>query len=283
MGNQTTKQGYIYFPDGAQVSIKESGAGSFTDLGVITTAVTNTLNWEENVVNTANRGQLQKQIRNMTMDGGFTLISLDPVGIQKLSGGFMTTNTVAGTLVSSIDDQVIAAGWSNVTPIDLSLVETGASNIGRLTAVPTITSVTGATAGALAANDDYTIVANANSSSGYSIVLNTAGSAGVTTAEVVTIAYTSATPVASTQITGGATTAILEAAAIRIKHTDDNAKVRQLDLYAVDMNSGGFQFNFKGANEDGVEEMPLTFTAKLDTSRTSGDQLFSWTIEAGAE
>lgn len=283
MPNQTTKQGFIYFPDGAQVSIKESGAGSFTDLGVITTAVTNTLNWEENVVNTANRGQLEKQIRNMTMEGGFTLISLDPDGIQKLSGGFMTTTDIPGTIVSTIDDQEIAAGWSDVTPINLSVIETGSVALGRLTAAPVIASVIGATAGALAANDDYTIVSDSNSSTGYSIVLNTAGAAGVVTGEVVTIAYTSAVPVESTTVTGGSTTYTLEASAIRIKHTDDNTKVRQLDLYAVDMNSGGFQFNFKGANEDGVEEMPLTFTAKLDTTRTSGDQLFSWTTEAGAQ
>jgi hypothetical protein len=283
MGNQTTKEGYIYFPDGAQVLIKEAGAGSFTDLGVITTAVTNTLNWEENVVNTANRGQLQKQIRNMTMEGGFTLISLDPNGIQKLSGGFMQTTSVPGSSVTSIDDQTISAGWSDVSNINLSVVETGSVDIGRLTAAPVIASVTADSSGALTANDDYTIVADTNSSSGYSIVLNTAGTKTVSTTEVITIEYTSAIPVASTVVTAGSTTAILEAAAMQIKHTDDNGKVRKLDLYAVDTNSGGFQFNFKGANEDGVEEMPLTFTAKLDTSRTSGDQLFSWTVETGAE
>lgn len=279
---QTTQKAYVYYPDGAKVSVKEFGASVYTDVGAINSAVTNTLNWEENTINTANAGELDKQIRRMTMEGAFTLINLNPDGVSKLSGGFLTTSTVAGTPVTTLDNQVIAAGWTDVSNIELSLVETGASNIGRLTAPPTITSVTGATAGVLAANNDYVITEDPQSVSGYSIVLNTAGTAGVTTTEEVTIVFSSATPVASTVVTGGASTYVLKAAAIRITHTDDNGKIRQLDLYSVDSNSGGFQFNFKGANEDGVEEMPLAYTAKLDTSRTSGDQLFSWTVESGA-
>ena len=69
---------------------------------------------------------------------------------------------------------------------------------------------------------------------------------------------------------------------MQITHTDDNGKIRRLSLPSVNPSTGGFQFNFKGANEDGVEEMPLTFTAKLDTSLVSGRQLMEWVIEDGA-
>lgn len=278
---QTTAKSYVYFPDGAKVSVKESGASVFTDVGAINSAVTNTLNWEENQVNTANAGLLAKQIRNMTMEGGFTLINLDPNGVQKLSGGFLTVTDVAGTpFIDAPDQTVLSGAWSDVTPIQLAPT-TAAGVAVRATALA-LTSVTGSVDGALVANDDYTLIEDSNSYSGWSIVPNTAGTNLTTVVQDLTIDYGSITPVDSTVVSGGASTFVLQSAAIRITHTDDNGKIRQLDLYAVDANSGGFQFNFKGANEDGVEEMPLTFTARLDTSRTSGDQLFSWTVEDGA-
>jgi hypothetical protein len=56
-----------------------------------------------------------------------------------------------------------------------------------------------------------------------------------------------------------------------------------LELFSVDTGSGGIQFNFKGANADGTEEMPISYMAKIDTSRTNGRQLAAWTIETGAE
>ena len=34
---------------------------------------------------------------------------------------------------------------------------------------------------------------------------------------------------------------------------------------------------------DGAEIMPFTYEAKLDTTRTNGDQLAQWTYETGAE
>ena len=62
----------------------------------------------------------------------------------------------------------------------------------------------------------------------------------------------------------------------------DNSKVRELELFSVDPNSGGFQFNFKGANSDGIESMPLSFTAKLNSAKTTGRQLFSYKVDSGA-
>lgn len=52
---------------------------------------------------------------------------------------------------------------------------------------------------------------------------------------------------------------------------------RELELFAVYSDSGAFNFNFKGANEDGTEEMAVSFTAQLDTNKTDGEQLLKWT------
>jgi hypothetical protein len=130
---------------------------------------------------------------------------------------------------------------------------------------------------------DYMIVADAGTYSGWSIIFNSVGMATLDPkTKTIEITYAANTPVASTTLYAGASTATLTAYAMQITHTDDNGKIRRLELFSVDANSGGFQFNFKGANEEGLEEMPLTFMAKLDTSLTSGRQLMAWTVETNA-
>ncbi|MCP3683114.1 MAG: hypothetical protein GY861_10525, partial [bacterium] len=268
MPAQTTTTSNIYFPDGALVGVKAEGDGSYTDVGAISTAVTATLNWNENQFETANAGKTDKQVKELTIEGGFTLINLNPTGVQKLSGGLFEEVTVAGTSVTSIDNQVIASGAaSDVTPYSLVITETSADPL-IVSSALVIASVTGATDGALTANDDYTIIDDAGSYSGKAIVFNTAGTNLTTMAQVITIVYTSVTPVASTTIYCGTSTYVLSSYAMQITHTDTDGKIRRLELYSVDPNSGGFQFNFKGANEDGTEEMPLTYTARIDTSLT---------------
>jgi len=279
---QTAKTANIYFPDGALVSVKAVGEGSYTDVGAINSPIANTLTWTENQVETANAGKTAKQIKSMIMDGSMTLINLEAESVSRLSGGVLTEVITAGGAFTDAPDEVISSGSygdvqaTNLNPTTLA----GASVRAVLLA---LTSITGSVDGALIADNDYTLITDPNSPSGFSIILNTAGTNLTTIVQDITVDYGSITPVASTKLTGGHSTFIMNAVAMKITHTDDNGKLRQVELYSVDMNSGGFQFNFKGANEDGVEEMPLAFTAKLDTSRTNGDQLFAWTIEDGAQ
>lgn len=282
MPAQTTVTGNVYFPDGAKVQVKESGAGSYTDIGVLGSDINLALNWDENEVISANAGTLLKQIRNMTVAGDFTLWNISPSIVPKLSGGLMETVTTAGASVSSIDDQVIASGAaSDKTPYNLSIVETGGAAL-RVESSLVIAGVTGDTDGALTEDDDYIIIDDATSSSGKSIVFNTAGTALTTLAQEITVEYTSLTPVARTTNYVGTSTATLAAYAIKITHTDSNSKIREFEIFSADTNSGGFTFGFKGANSDGVEEMPISFTGKVDTGLVDGRQLFAWVIDEGA-
>jgi hypothetical protein len=146
-----------------------------------------------------------------------------------------------------------------------------------------VASVTGATDGALTEGTGYNIIDLVDSPSGKAIVFTVDGVDLTTMNQVITIAYTSVTPVSRTTMYAGKSTDILAGYALKFTHTDDNGKIRELEIYSVDTNSGGFQFNFKGANEDGVEEMPIAFTGKVDTSRTNGRQLMAWVIDEGAE
>lgn len=279
---QTTK-GNLYFGDGCKVSIKASGDGSFTDLGVIESAVENTIEFDEVQIETANAGKTQKQINNMRVAGSFTLYSIDQAGIEKLSGGSMTLTTTTATPTTTVDDQTISAGWTDNTLINLDLIDGGVSLVADSATEPTFTSVTASSSGALIAGDDYHIVSDTNSPSGYSIYFDVAGTNTVATSESIVIDYNSVTPRASTKITMGSSSQVLNQYAFKFTHTDGSSKIRELELYAVDTNSGGFNVSFKGANEDALESLPISYTANLDINRTDGDQLLGWTIEDGAQ
>lgn len=280
---QTTKKDFIYFPDGCQVGVKRPGDGTYFDVGAISTATTGVMNWDENVFETANAGKLEKQIRNMTIASDFTLINLDPEGVEKLSNGIISRVITAGTPVVAIDNQVISTGnWADRMPVDVNVIETGANALKDSASTLVVASVTASVSGVLAADDDYFLFQDSNSPSGWSIFFDTTGTATVALSEDITIAFTSITPVASTTLYAGTSTLVLVAYAIRFTHTDSNGKIRQLEIFSSEINSGGFAFNFKGANEDGVEEMPLSLTGKIDTDRTDNRQLMAWTVEAGA-
>lgn len=282
---QTEEKGYIKFPDGAKVEVKKAG-GAYVDIGAINSAITMTLNYTENVVESANAGTMLKQIKQMKAEGGFTLININPTNIEAMGGGLFTqTNTAGSEILAAAFTNQAFTGFVANTKIPLVAIVTATGLPIRFSAAPTITSVTGSgtgASGALAANDDYTVIVDASSASGYSIVLNTAGSATVATTETITIVWGNNTPIARTTLTAGSSTKVLTAYAIRFTHTDSAAKIRQLEIFSVNTNSGGFQFGFKGANEDGLEEMPISFTGSIDTSLTDGAQLISYIEDVGA-
>jgi len=288
MPNQTTNGDFIYFPDGALVAIKAEGEGSYTDIGAINSAVAATLNYDINEVDTANFGKLQKQLKNFTIAGGFTLINLNQEGIERISGGLFTVVATAGAQVldADITDQEVAAGWSDNTLYDLDPIVTATGVSMKIATQPVLTAVTldlGGTPEVLAEDTEYVIVENSNSPSGWSIqFLGGNMSTGSPTTFIITVDYDDNIPVATSTLYAGSSTATLDAFAMQITHTDSAGLTRRLDLYSVDPDSGGFQFNFKGANEEGVEEMPLTYTAKIDGTRTDGRQLLGWSVENGA-
>ena len=278
---QTTKKSHIFFPDGCKVSVKRPGDGAYFDIGAINSAVNAALNWDENEVETANAGKLAKQIRNMTVAADFTLINLDPDGIQRLSAGVITSEAVAG-VSTAVVNQNIAAGWVDRQLIHLEPRDAAGNLLKPASGTITVTSVTGSSSGAGAADNDYFLVKDPNSASGWSIMFDTSGTATFATSETIAIVFPNITPIASTVLSIGSSTFVMTAFALKFEHTDDNGKVRSLEIFAAETNSGGFAFSFKGANEDGVEEMPLSLTGKIDTSRTNGKQLMAWTVETGA-
>jgi len=284
---QTIKGDNIYFPDGAAVKIKRNAIESYFDLGAINSAVTATMNYDVNEVETANFGKLARQIRNLTVAGSFTLINLSQDGLDRMGGGVFTLVNTPGTPVSTIPDQEIAAGWSGNVKYPL-VIKTSSSDSTKLrtTVKPTITSITldpTGTPEVLAEDSEYIIVADSGSSSGWSVIFIPGNMTTVSpTTYEIEIVYGTNTPIQKSTLYAGSSTVLMNAYSMLIEHTDSNGLVRSLELFSVDTDSGGFQFGFKGANEDGVEEMPLAFTAKIDTSLTDGRQLLAWSIDNGA-
>ncbi|MDA3939822.1 MAG: hypothetical protein PF693_10995 [Spirochaetia bacterium] len=283
MSVQTTKGGYISFPDGGKVSIKEAG-GSYLDIGAINSAVNFTLNYTENQIDTANYGKTDLQARDMSIDGSLTLINVEPEVIEKFGGGLLTIVDTAGSTVidADITDQSIAT-FVDGTPEALSAIVT-ATGVGmKFSTTPVLVTVTASSSGVLAAGVDYQIVTSGTSASGYAILFNPLGTATVGITETITVDFDDNVPVASSTIYGGSSTKVLSAYALKIEHTNSSSVIdKSFEIYSGNSTSGGFQFNFKGANEDGLNEMPLTFKGDLDTSLTDGRQLFAYYTKSTA-
>ena len=291
MPAQTTVKSYVYIPDGCKVQIKDSDDVAYTDLGVVMSAVTASLTWTEAKLEYANAEE-EIKIKDMIIDGAFTLGNLDPANIVKLSNGIITSSTTAGTEVSTVPVQTIAAGWDDKIKYNLimSTSSTDSTKL-KMATVPALTSVVldagGAdealTAWSASASGDYTIVADSDSYSGWSIIFNSDSMAtGTPKTKTITITYAANTPVATTTLKAGVSSMTATAYSLKFTHTDSASLVRQLELFSVYTKSGGIQFNFKPVSDAGIEDMPVTFQAKIDTTRTSGDQLMEWTVNTGA-
>ena len=279
MPAQTTQTQYVQIPDGAKVEIND-GSG-FVDVGAFNSDVTATLNFDVNIINSSNAQIIKRAGKNMTMTWAGTLINLNPTGVAKFSGGLLTTEETTGAAVTTAVDQTVAAGWATMVSIPLAAKDPVTGVDLRFSEAPTL-AVDGDTTASLVINDDYFIQADSNSFSGYSILINSAGTKTVPDTEIITIAYTTLTPIAKVTLYGGASTFEFETYEMRMTHTDDNSLVRRLNLPKVTPDSGGFQFNFKSSQSDGSEEMPITCTADLDTTLGNGKQLFSWEVETGS-
>jgi len=285
MPTQTTLKN-IFFPDGTKVSIKAYGEVSYTDLGAIEQGTQCVLNFDEVQVETGNAGKLNRKGKNFTIAGSFSLIHWDLANINRFGGGMFTLTTTAASATTSIPNQVIAAGWADNKKYELLMYTSSSDSTKlRVSAKPTITSVSlgAGSPETLTENNDYVIVADGNSYSGWSIQFISANmSTGSPTTYAITVDYGSNTPIATQTINCGASSVEFDPYQIKFEHTDDAGLKRTMEIFSADTNSGGFAVNMKGANEDGVESIPFAFTGKCDSTLSSGYQLFRFTVDNGA-
>ena len=263
---------YVNVPDGSLWSYSLDG-DSYTALGVLNGDTTAIWNYDKNEVE-FHDGQKMLSYRNQTMSATLNLAGLNPTAVAALSGGMLSKDDTAGSPFVDSPDQTIAAGWSDMKPINLQpkVLLTEAAVI--CSVVPVLTSVTGATAGALAEGVDYYLITDDNSFCGFSIILDEAGAAGVVTTEVVTVSFSTVTPLASTTLSAGTPSYVPSTLALRGYSADQG---KTIDVAAVNVDTGTYNFGFKGTASDGTDEMALAFTGVLDSSLTDGAQLFTFT------
>lgn len=293
MPAQTTEVDYIIEADGAKVQFTPSG-GSPVDLGAVAGDITATLAYDTVERNTGNAGELTPRVRNMRVDMSFGLLNLDPSNIADLGAGLFEEVATTTDAVTTMPDQVIAADWEDNTVYELVLETSSTdSTLLKASVKPTIDSVKIASGEteeqALTVDSEYVLVESANYHSGWGIIFISAAidallEEGERPAEgyPITIAYSSVTPVARTSVYAGTTSHVLSPGVFELVHTDSDDLERGLTLYSVTPNSGGFNFGFKGANSDDMDSMEMSFTAKLDTTRTDGRQLLEWFWDNGA-
>jgi hypothetical protein len=276
---QTTKKN-VRIADGCRISVKKSADENFLDLGVVQGDYIATLQYDEENIEFANATPLKRK-SNMRIEGSFTMGNLEGECLEKISNGIVTRVATPGSEVLSeeFDEQVID-GFALNTPIELSPVVTATGVAIKFSEAPVIASIVtdGTPLKTLAPDDDYFVIANSNAHSGYSIMFNGSGSAGLTGAEKLTITYDDNTPVASETLYCGTSSFTATPYAMRIQHfTSSGAPDYTLDLYNVYTSPGSYNFGLKGADTGGIDTMEITFAAELDETKTDGRQLLSVT------
>jgi hypothetical protein len=276
---QTTKKN-VRIADGCRISVKKTADENFLDLGVVQGDYVATLQYDEENIEFANATPLKRK-SNMRIEGSFTMGNLEGECLEKISNGIVTRVATPGDQVLSADfDTQVIDGFALNTPIELAPVVTATGVAIKFSEAPVIASiVTNDTPpGTLVADDDYFIIANANSHSGYSVMFNGSGSAGLDGTEELTITYGDNTPVASETLYCGTSSFTATPYAMRIQHfTSSGAPDYTLDLYNVYTSPGSYNFGLKGADTGGIDTMEITFAAELDETKTDGRQLLSVT------
>jgi hypothetical protein len=276
---QTQKKN-VRIADGCRISVKKTADAEFLDLGVVQGDYTASLQYDEESIEFANATPIERK-SNMRIEGGFTMGNLEGDCLEKISNGLVTRVVTPGTqvLAAAIDEQVID-GFAVNTPVDLLAVVTASGVAMKFSAAPVITSiVTDDTVPVtLTADDDYFVIKDGNSASGYKIMFTDEGTGAVDPTAELTITFGNNTPVASETLYAGTSSFVATPFAMRVQHFNSaGAADYTLDLYNVYTSPGSYNFGLKGADTGGIDTMEITFSAKLDDTLTDGRQLFAVT------
>lgn len=276
---QTNKKN-VRIADGCRISVKKTADADFLDLGVVQGDYTAALQYDEDNIEFANATPIKRK-SNMRIEGSFTMGNLEGDCLEKLSNGLITRVATPGTQVLSaaFDEQIIGWFTANV-PVPLAPVVSATGVAIKFSAAPVITSIVtdDTPSETLLPDDDYFIIPDSNSHSGYSIMFNAEGTAALAGTEELTITYGDNTPIATETLYCGTSSFTATPYAMRIQHFASSGAVDySLDLYNTYTSPGSYNFGLKGADTGGIDTMEISFSAELDETKTDGRQLFAVT------
>lgn len=262
---QTTKEEYM-FPGGAALEVSADGV-TYYNMGTLAGGVTVTYNYDKKTTVSGNKGTIYSRATNETLALAPTaLMSWDLSDWDKIGANLFAYSAVAGTPVAGATQVFASGAWSYNGSL---VIENQNYDLSALT----INSVTAGTDGALVEDTDFFVGLDQQGRT----VITVIDSVTVTTeSQTITVNY-DYTPAAGKMITAGNSSTVLSRYYVRLRHyTNDALSTYDVELIAfgVDLDSG-MSLNFKGDQDDGVNEITVAFTANMDTSRASGQQLFS--------
>ena len=209
---------------------------------------------------------------NITLNG----LELYLPTLNKIRGGIDTLSATTGG-VKTTDTDVYTTGstaFSYGTPLYFV-------NQGDSTTLPAVTKVQGVDTGNSSDTldtGDYTTFTDANNKSG--IIVYAGGS--FNDSESLRVTYTYETIPSRKMTSGGKSTISSRWYRLTNKQIVSGVdKFRYFVVYSASINAG-LNLAFKSSyDEDPVLEVPISLIAKLDTTRSSGDQLFYIEDEVG--
>lgn len=205
---------------------------------------------------------VSKETVEISLSSG-RVLDLDFIGA--VSGGLYVTADTAGTIHTGESFSVSSGDWA----YNKFILLPGQNATGLK---QTMVSVTGSVDGALTVAVDYDQVQL--SEIGWGLLIK--DSSTVTTLNQNIVVLYTYTPTAIKKMTTGGVK-VIAPLEIRFETVTSNSKVVTMDFYKC-YPSGNLGHGFSPAEGATPVKMDLTFTAKVDTTRTSPDQLYSVTI-----
>lgn len=232
--------------------------------------ITFTENAEITDIQADNTPDLDSNVSAHTVDVSFSALEFYLPTLNDLRGGIDTLTTVVGAATTATD--TYSTGSVDYGQI-LMLSNQGASD--TVAAVSKVTAVTtGNSCTTLDSTSDYSIITDASNHQGI-ILLSTASGGSFNDTEGIFIKYAYGA-IASYKMSSGGKSSILPRW-FRLTNKEivtGVTKYRIITLYSVTL-SKGLELAFKSSNEsDAILENGMAFKAKLDATRTEGDQLF---------
>lgn len=267
--NSGLTQALAPFYGSCKLEISLDNGSNWTNLGLARGVTFNEV-MERSNIQADNGPDVVEYLSNHTVEIGFNALEFYLPTFNKLRGGIDLLT--ASSAVATTDTDVYTTG-SKTYSVPIYLDDSGDSS--TLAVVSKVKSVsTGGTCTTLDSTRDYITFTDANNKRGI-IMVSTALGGKFSDSQGLRVKY-SFGDVQAYKLTSGGLSSI-SSRWFRLTNkqiVSGTSKYRYLVVYSGSLNAG-LNMAFKSANEtDPILETPFSIIAKLDATRTEGDQLF---------
>ncbi|MEF9426435.1 MAG: hypothetical protein L0956_04415 [Candidatus Mariimomonas ferrooxydans] len=242
-----------------KMEVSPYGGGGYVNLGALRNIVFEET-WTEKRIISDNAGVIKNSISEHRAALAGDLMEIDLTNLNLIRGGIDTYDTVAGTPVAGYNQTVLSGAWLYNKFIPLTFqMGTGAMIV--------VTSVTGATDGALVVAVDYdNILVN-----GVSGIIVKDSVTVTTEAQNLTIVY-DYTPAASKSLSSGGKYTITPVA-VKVTNTNEAGEDFIIEVYKA-ANAQGITLNLQPDESGDPNMISIRLNGDLDVAKAAGNQLF---------